>query len=77
MLHWYISFIPVEENGENIGVAFLNKWIERELTIVKNIGEVLETPKERILLVVGADHLWMLNKLFEGKGWTVINPFEK
>ena len=73
----YLSFLGVEKNGQNIGVAFLSKWIERELTIVKNISEILEKPKERILVVVGGDHLWMLKKLFEGKGWTVINPFEK
>lgn len=73
----YLSFLVVENNGQNIGVSFLSKWIERELVIVKNISEMLEKPKERILLIVGGDHLWMLNKLFEGKGWTVINPFEK
>ncbi|ANU13326.1 DUF5694 domain-containing protein [Planococcus halocryophilus] len=73
----YLSFLAVEKNGQNIGVSFLSKWMERELTIVKNISEILEKPKERILLIVGGDHLWMLKKLFEGKGWTVINPFEK
>jgi len=73
----YLSFLAVENNGQNIGVSFLSKWIERELVIVKNISEILEKPKERILLIVGGDHLWMLNKLFVGKGWTVINPFER
>ncbi|TWT00944.1 DUF5694 domain-containing protein [Planomicrobium sp. CPCC 101079] len=73
----YLSFLAVENNGQKIGVSFLSKWIERELVIVKNISEILEKPKERILLIVGGDHLWMLNKLFVGKGWTVINPFEK
>lgn len=73
----YLSFLAVENNGENIGVSFLGKWIERELVIVKNISEILEKPKERILLIVGGDHLWMLKKLFEGKGWGVIHPFER
>lgn len=73
----YLSILAVEKNGQNIGVSFLNKWIERELVIVKNISEILEKSKERILLVVGGDHLWMLKKLFEGKGWIVTNPFEK
>lgn len=73
----YLSFLAVENNGQNIGVSFLSKWIERELAIVKNISEILEKPKERILLIVGGDHIWMLKKLFEGKGWGVNNPFEK
>ncbi|MGM0896998.1 MAG: DUF5694 domain-containing protein [Bacillota bacterium] len=73
----YLSFVEVENAGHNIGVSFLNKWMERELTIVKNTAELVEVPEERILLIIGADHLWMLQKLFEGKGWKVTNPFEK
>ncbi|WP_019415973.1 DUF5694 domain-containing protein [Paenisporosarcina sp. TG20] len=71
----YLSFVTVENNGESVGATFLHKWIERELMIVKHVTEILENPNERLLLLVGRDHLWMLRKLFEGKGWTVINPF--
>lgn len=71
----YLSFITVEYEGENVGTTFLHKWLERELMIVKHVTEILENPNERLLLLVGRDHLWMLRKLFEGKGWTVINPF--
>ena len=72
----YLSFVEVENAEHNIGISFLNKWMERELAIVKNTAELVEVPEERILLIIGADHLWMLQKLFEGKGWKVTNPFE-
>ena len=57
-----------------IGFDFLNKWLERELMIFKNIVEKSNS-NDRILLLIGSDHLWMLRKLFEGNGWKVINPF--
>ncbi|RLQ90044.1 DUF5694 domain-containing protein [Planomicrobium sp. Y74] len=72
----YLSFLSVVHNGQNIGHTFLSKWVERELMIVKNVFDIVEKPEERVLLLVGGDHLWMLTKLFEGKGWKVINPFE-
>lgn len=73
----YLSFVVVDDgNGEGVGVNFLNKWVERELMIFKNIIEVSSIDSDdRILLVIGSDHLWMLRKLFEGMGWDVINPF--
>lgn len=74
----YLSFVIADDNNtkERIGINFLNKWMERELMIFKNIIEISDRPDERILLLIGGDHLWMLNKLFEGKGWSVINPFQ-
>ncbi|MFZ3580310.1 DUF5694 domain-containing protein [Virgibacillus sp. DJP39] len=73
----YLSFVLVEDDmGERIGVNFLTKWAERELMIVMNIIETTaDNSDERILLIIGSDHLWMLRKLFEGSGWDVINPF--
>ena len=49
---------------------------ERIREMFKNIIEVSSIDSaDRILLVIGGDHLWMLRKLFEGMGWDVINPF--
>jgi Family of unknown function (DUF5694) len=73
----YLSFVVVQDDkDEMVGFNFLNKWLERELMIFKNIFETTsDNSDERILLVIGSDHLWMLTKLFEGNGWNVINPF--
>ncbi|MEC3883303.1 DUF5694 domain-containing protein [Halobacillus sp. HZG1] len=71
----YLSFVTVTDNKEKmIGFDFLNKWSERELMVFKNIVETSNS-NDSILLIIGSDHLWMLRKLFEGKGWKVINPF--
>jgi Family of unknown function (DUF5694) len=71
----YLSFVTVTDNKEKmIGFDFLNKWLERELMVFKNIVETSNS-NDRILLLIGSDHLWMLRKLFEGNGWKVIKPF--
>jgi Family of unknown function (DUF5694) len=72
----YLSFLVVTDNkGKKIGFDFLNKWMERELMVFKNIMDMSDT-EDRILLIIGSDHLWMLRKLFDGNDWNVINPFE-
>lgn len=73
----YLSFVTVTDNkGKMIGFDFLNKWMERELMVFKNIVETrTSNADDRILLIIGSDHLWMLRKLFDGIGWKVINPF--
>jgi hypothetical protein len=73
----YLSFVDVKDGrGEMLGFTFLNKWMERELMICKNIVETsTSNSEERILLIIGSDHLWMLRRLFEGLGWDVVNPF--
>jgi hypothetical protein len=73
----YLSFATVEINKDSIGMNVLKKWMERELTIFKNILQVESKTNDRMLLLIGGDHLWMLRKLFEGIGWKVINPFSE
>ena len=75
----YLSLVNVVgDNKEMIGLNFLNKFSERELMIFKNVVDIsTNSLEERILLLIGSDHLWQLNKLFEGIGWNVINPFSR
>ncbi len=70
----YLSFIVVSEGENQIGFDFLRKWVERELMIFKNVVDVCGDG-DRLLLLVGGDHVWMLKSLFEGSGWKVIKPF--
>lgn len=73
----YLSFVSVEdEKEEKVGFNFINKWFERELMIFKNVVKIVaEHDYERIFLLIGSDHIWLLKNLFEGRGWKVINPF--
>ncbi|MDR4936747.1 DUF5694 domain-containing protein [Rossellomorea marisflavi] len=74
MENMYLSFIVVREGENQIGYDLLRKWNERELMIFKNVIDVCKDG-DRLLLLVGGDHVWMLKSLFEGIGWKVTNPF--
>ncbi|WP_409250728.1 DUF5694 domain-containing protein [Bacillus sp. SCS-153A] len=74
-LYWSFACVQ-DENGGRIGIEFLNKWLEREMMIFKNIIDITDDASdERILLLIGSDHLWSLKMLFEKNGWDVILPF--
>jgi hypothetical protein len=55
----YLSFVVVKDGkGNKVGLDFLNKWIERELMIFRIIVETsVSNSEDRILLVIGSDHL--------------------
>lgn len=74
MENMYLSFIVVKKGENQIGYDFLRKWNERELMIFKNVIDVCKDG-DRLLLLVGGDHVWMLKSLFAGIGWKVTNPF--
>lgn len=64
----YLSFSIIEHGDQKIGTTFLAKWSERELRILSNVLQLIDDQSDRILLLIGSDHLWMLRQLFEGSG---------
>ncbi|MCA1055771.1 DUF5694 domain-containing protein [Rossellomorea aquimaris] len=71
----YLSFVRVTQEDQEPGMDFLKRWMERELRIFKNVLDIADGEGERIFLLIGNDHVWMLRNLFKGAGWNVINPF--
>ncbi|UOQ84720.1 DUF5694 domain-containing protein [Gracilibacillus salinarum] len=71
----YLSSVTItDDKGRKTGFDFLNKWMERELMIFNNVLDVSDS-YDRILLIIGSDHLWMLRRLFEGKWLESYQPF--
>lgn len=64
----YLSFSTIVLNEEPIGVNFLTKWFEREMRIFSNVLSMTTAESDRIVLLAGSDHIWMLRQLFEGSG---------
>ena len=49
-----------------IGTDFeTGRWFNRNLRIFRNIQRIMTKPKDRILVIFGADHMNILNYLFE------------
>ncbi|MFN2380093.1 MAG: DUF5694 domain-containing protein [Bacteroidales bacterium] len=61
-----------EQSGDFTGVDFeTGRWFNRNLRIFRNIQRIPHSAEDRILLIIGAGHLNLLNMYFE-----VSNEFE-
>jgi hypothetical protein len=62
--------------GDFTGVDFeTGRWFNRNLRIFRNVQRLGATPRDRILLIYGADHLNLLNIFFEASPeYKLISP---
>ena len=65
-----------EVHGDFTGVDFESgRWFNRNLRIFRNIQRLQESDNERILVIVGAEHLNLLNYFFEiSKEFELLSP---
>ncbi|PKP11043.1 MAG: hypothetical protein CVU09_04500 [Bacteroidetes bacterium HGW-Bacteroidetes-4] len=55
-----------EQAGDFTGVDFeTGRWFNRNLRIFRNIQRIPHKPEDRILLIIGREHLNLLNPFFE------------
>ena len=65
-----------EEPGDFTGVDFeTGRWYNRNLRIFRNIQRIRQGPDDRILLIIGAEHLNLLNLFFDvSKEYELVSP---
>ncbi|MBU1012917.1 MAG: hypothetical protein KKG99_07915 [Bacteroidetes bacterium] len=65
-----------EQNGDFIGVDFeTGRWFNRNLRIFRNLQRITSNPDDRILLIIGAEHINLLNYLFDvSKEFDLVTP---
>ena len=66
-----------EENpGDFTGVDFESgRWYNRNLRIFRNIQRISPSPEDRILLIIGSEHLNLLNLFFDvSKEFDLVSP---
>jgi hypothetical protein len=65
-----------EQDGDFIGVDFeTGRWFNRNLRIFRNLQRITSNPDDRILLIIGADHLNLLNYLIDvSKEFDYVSP---
>ena len=65
-----------EHEGDFTGVDFeTGRWFNRNLRIFRNIQRILSTSNDRILLIVGSEHLNLLNLFFEtSREFALVSP---
>ncbi len=65
-----------EEPGDFTGVDFeTGRWYNRNLRIFRNIQRIPKTSEDRILLIVGSEHLNLLNIFFDAsREYELVSP---
>ena len=65
-----------EKAGDFTGVDFeTGRWFNRNLRIFRNIQRIAASPEERILLIIGSEHLNLLNYFFEASSeFELVSP---
>jgi hypothetical protein len=65
-----------EQPGDFTGVDFESgRWFNRNLRIFRNIQRIPQNPEDRILLIIGSEHLNLLNYFFEvSREYEFISP---
>ncbi len=65
-----------EDPGDFLGVDFeTGRWYNRNLRIFRNVQRIPQSTDDRILLIVGAEHLNLLNLFFDiSKEYEFVSP---
>lgn len=65
-----------EKRGDFVGVDFeTGRWFNRNLRIFRNIQRISRNPNNRILLIIGCEHLNLLNMFFDvSKEFYLVSP---
>lgn len=66
----YIKYVArVAADDYYVGIDWLaNYWYRRNLIIYTNTTRLIETPRERILVIYGAGHKYLLDRFFHESG---------
>jgi hypothetical protein len=70
------AFKYEEEPGDFLGVDFeTGRWYNRNLRIFRNIQRIPQGPDDRILVIMGSEHLNLLNLFFDiSKEYEFVSP---
>ena len=67
----YMDMSRIGEGANYIGADVVLRWYERNLKMFVNLTRLVDSPDERVLLVVGGGHLPLLTHFLEGAGFRV------
>jgi hypothetical protein len=63
----YLTNTVLEGAGDNyIGASSLSRWYQRNIKIFSNVYDITDfEEEERLLIIIGAGHVWQLRQLFK------------
>lgn len=64
----YLELMNIGMKGDYIGIRWLKWWYQRNLIIVSNLNNIIESNEERVLLIYGASHVHLLSQFIKESG---------
>ncbi|WP_102400833.1 DUF5694 domain-containing protein [Haloimpatiens massiliensis] len=58
----YINMARIGYVREYVGISWLTWWYQRNLTLFSNICRLVESADDRILVIIGSSHIYLLNQ---------------
>lgn len=62
-MHLYEVRVGIQKSW--MGPDWLGRWYQRNVRMMANVLKFSEPPEDRILIIVGDNHKWVLDQLFE------------
>ena len=61
----YVNLARIGDLDNYVGINWLSWWYKRNLIMFANLTRLIDSKEERVLFIVGASHLSIVNKFFE------------
>lgn len=58
----YFQIAQIGDDENSVGINWIQNWYGRNFKIFIHLTELISTPNERILLIIGSGHLYLLNQ---------------
>lgn len=71
---WYMDlFALIGHGSEYHGTDWMTGWYRRNMTVYVNVNRVVASPNDRILVMFGAGHRYLLQQFFAESGRFVVD----
>lgn len=64
----------IRKEFDYVGIDWLRWWYQRNLIIYSNLTKIMTSPTDRILLLIGASHVYLVKQFLEESGLVEIEP---
>lgn len=61
----YLQVARIGQDNEYVGIDWLRWWYQRNLTIFSNVSRLVQSPEERIILLIGSAHVYLVSQFMQ------------
>ncbi|MBO0794878.1 MAG: hypothetical protein J2P36_28545, partial [Ktedonobacteraceae bacterium] len=70
----YMEMARIGERDNYIGADVILRWYERNMKIFVNLTRILNSQEDRVLVIIGSGHIYLLKHFIEGSDLYTLEP---